>query len=271
MSRIFFHIGLYKTATSWFQRQLFPSLDGVEVIHAKRLDRIAARVAEQQANAKTIIVTHESLSQTISHNRAPGVGLKRLKANLDQVTLITPNRAFIIAFREHASWLRAAYGQRAKKNFGLNPKAYLQAFNEDDLSWSRKLELIKQTGDPVFPFLFEEFILRPEILIDDLCRFLGKSTPANLDQLLSWRENPSPRSWAGQFVSRALVNTIVPDNRKDLKKRVHHFTAKLDRYFPEHAVEIPDDLSQVLKQDWSILLEEISVVRDRDFAEFRRS
>ena len=91
------------------------------------------------------------------------------------------------------------------------------------------------------------------------------------DQMLGRRENPSPRSWAGQFVSRAVVNTIVPSNRKDLKKRVHYFTAKLDRYFPEPSVEVSDNLSQALKQDWNTLLEEISVVRSRDFADFRRS
>jgi len=28
VTNIFFHIGMYKMATTWFPRQLFPSLDG---------------------------------------------------------------------------------------------------------------------------------------------------------------------------------------------------------------------------------------------------
>jgi hypothetical protein len=268
---VFFHIGLYKTATSWFQRQLFPSLEGVMLIHAKPFDRIAERLEAARFNdpSRTLIVTDEKLSETIAQKRVPGGGLAKLAGNLELIGAIAPHRGIIIGFREHTSWLQAAYGQRAKKNFGMSRASYLNAFTVEDLTWCRKLALIEQSCSSVFPFLFEELARDPKTLINDMCQFLGKVPPPNLDQLLGARENPTPRSGVGQFVSRALLFAI-PSNQKRMKHRAYDFAAGLDRYFPVRPFVLPSEMAGNLRRDWDELLVRVGERRGRDFSAFRK-
>jgi hypothetical protein len=273
VTKVFFHIGLYKTATTWFQRQLFPRLDGVEVVRTKYIDRIAAHLntVTSSANApQTIIVSHESLSGSISHKLRPGASCAKLATNLKLIADLVPDRSIIIGFREHGSWLQSAFAQKAKKNFGIDQESYVTAFSLDDLSWCRTLETIDESCPSVFPFLYEELLRAPEALVDDLCRFIGKAKPPNLDQLLKVRENPTPRSEIGQLVSRSLLKFTRTSARKVRKPHVYAVGAWFDSWFPSDRMTLEPDLARTLQQDWNELLARIGERRGRDFAALRK-
>ena len=194
---MYFHIGLHKTATTWLQRHLFPSLPGVNCLVTRRI----AGITRPQGDVPTLIVSHEALSGTLSSEKQPGDNKKRLTETLSSIAAVAPGAPIIIGFREHRSWLTAAYAQKAKKQ-GVKVERYLATFSRDDLSWCRSLDLIEDGKRPVFPFLYEELSHAPQALIGDLCRFLKTEAPANLSEVLSVRENASPRSQAGQLLSR---------------------------------------------------------------------
>lgn len=118
MTNVFFHIGMHKTATSWFQRQLFPNIDGASLISSKKMDEIAAALAAFEAqkfgNAAILLLSHEGLGGSISWEREPGETLERLSRNLAALMTLRPDAAVIIGYREHEGWLASAFAQRAK-------------------------------------------------------------------------------------------------------------------------------------------------------------
>jgi hypothetical protein len=261
--KIFFHIGLQKTATTWFQNQLFPSLDGFQVLRTKRIEEITP----PKAGGLTLIVSDGRLSGSLSTKKPPGTNSRILSESLDRIATLAGSRAaIIIGFREHRSWLRAAFSQKAKK-WGGNPESYVKTLSLEDLTWCRTLSTIEASCASVFPFLYEELSRDPDALIDDLCLFLGTRRPSNLHHLVSVRENPSPKGRVGQLLSRSFF--IVPSH-----KRVRNFGARLgarlDRYFPERPIAVDSGTVGALSEDWNALVGLVSARRGRDFSMLSR-
>jgi len=264
---LFFHIGLHKTATTWFQRHLFPNLAGVNCRVTKRV----ADAAKPGGDSSILIVSHESLSGTLSSEKQPGDNKKRLAETLASIAAVAPNAAIIVGFREHDSWLTAAYAQKAKKQ-GVKAERYVASFSRDDLSWCRSLDLIEDGDRSVFPFLYEELSCAPEALIDDLCRFLGTEAPANLTELLTVRENSSPRSRAGQLVSRPFfqvsyaLERFTPIRAKSLRELGGRLGSRLDQNFAPLQIGLDPDMARDLRRDWERLLQRIGDMRNRDLS-----
>ena len=264
---MFFHIGLHKTASTWFQQHLFPNLAGVTCLRTKRI----AEIAQQAADAPILIVSHESLSGTLSSEKQPGDNKKRLTETLSSIAAVAPGAPIIIGFREHGSWLSAAYAQKAKKQ-GVQLKSYVATFSREDLSWCRSLDLIEDGSRSVFPFLYEELSCAPEALIDDLCSFLGTEVPANLTELLAVRENASPRSKAGQILSRPFFQTsyalrnFTSINTKSLREFGGRLGTRLDQHFAPLEIGLEQDMAGDLRRDWERLLERIGNRRSRDLS-----
>jgi hypothetical protein len=264
---VFFHIGLHKTASTWFQRHLFPNLAGVNCLVTKHI----AEIAKPGVDAPILIVSHESLSGTLSSEKQPGDNKKRLTKTLGSIAAVAPGAPIIIGFREHGSWLSAAFAQKAKKQ-GVQLTRYVATFSREDLSWCRSLDLIEDGHRSVFPFLYEELSYAPEALIDDLCRFLGTEIPANLAELLAVRENASPRSKAGQILSRPFFQTsyalrsFTSINTKSLREFGGRLGTRIDQHFAPLEVGLDQDMAQDLRRDWERLLERIGDRRSRDLS-----
>lgn len=264
---VFFHIGLHKTGSTWFQQHLFPNLAGVNCLKTKHI----AELAKPGDGAPIFIVSHESLSGTLSSEKQPGDNKKRLTETLSSIAAVAPGAPIIIGFREHGSWLSAAYAQKAKKQ-GVQLKSYVATFSREDLSWCRSLDLIEDGSRSVFPFLYEELSCAPEALIDDLCSFLGTEIPANLTELLAVRENASPRSKAGQILSRPFFQTsyalrnFTSINTKSLRELGGRLGTRLDQHFAPLEIGLDQDMAEDLRRDWERLLERIGNRRGRDLS-----
>jgi hypothetical protein len=264
---VYFHIGLHKTATTWLQRHLFPSLPGVTCLVTRRI----AGIARPQGEAPTLIVSHEALSGTLSIEKQPGDNKKRLTETLSSIAAAAPGAPIIIGFREHRSWLTAAYAQKAKKQ-GVKVARYIATFSRDDLSWCRSLDLIEAGKRPVFPFLYEELSHAPQALVGDLCRFLKTEVPANLSEILRARENASPRSQAGQLLSRPFfqvsyaLEKFTPIKARRLRELGARLGTRLDENFAPLQIDLDQDMERELRKDWETLLRRMSDIRGRDLS-----
>jgi hypothetical protein len=267
MDNVFFHIGLHKTATTWFQHHLFPNLAGVKCLVTKRI----ADIAEPIGDPSIRVVSHESLSGTLSSEKRPGDNKRRLAETLASIAAAAPGAPIIIGFREHESWLAAAYAQKAKKQ-GVRLEDYIATFSPDDLSWCRSLDLIEEGNRSVFAFLFEELSYAPEALIDDLCRFLGTEAPANLNELLRVRENASPRSQAGQLLSRPFfqfsyaLKRYTSIDTKSLRDLGARLGTRLDHTFAPLDLGLNQDIARKLRADWERLLQRVGERRGHDLS-----
>lgn len=255
---IFFHVGLHKTATKWFQEVLFPNIIAIDVLKPEDLSEIELRIK----SPNPLIVTWEALSGSLSPRKTPGANCECLHKSLDFIRSLAPEAGIIIGFREHTSWLQAAAAQKAKYKWYVDKRTYVETFSPTDLSWCSKLETISRSFTSVFPFLYEEIIYSPAEMIGDLCEFIGKEPPENLHKLLIDRRNPSPRSAIGQFVSRSLC--MISPHQKGWTRRSHQVGAWIDRYAPASEVVIDAKLAKTLWQDWIDLVHRVSEHRRRD-------
>jgi Sulfotransferase domain len=275
MAEVIIHLGMHKTGTTWLQRQLFPELDRVEVKRAKSIEEIAGIIkgSAPGGDCSRTIILSEVLSGSTSPRRKPGSSNAMLKQNLERIAVLAPNKRIIIGFREQRSWLQSAFShQKAKKSFDMSLSDYADLYVGDDLLWCHKLDLIEEHCPSVFPFLFEELLQRPHALIDDLCRFIGKPTPPNLDELLRRRENVVPRSEVGQRISKIIKFFPSRSKRAKLERRrfAYRVGALFDRYFLTPPLSVDTEFAGALGQDWNNLLRRIGERRRRDFSVLSR-
>jgi hypothetical protein len=267
--KIYFHIGMHKTATTWFQRHIFSRLPGIKFIMSRRLDEIG----KASGKAPKLLISHESLSGTLSTEKQPGDNKKRLAESLSRIAAMRPDASIIVGFREHASWLGAAYMHKAKTQ-RLDFERYAETYSRDDLSWCGSLDIIEGTSSSIFPFLYEELVETPEALIRDLCTFLGTEPPQDLDKLLKKRENPSPRSGFGQSISRAFhrlsygLDRIMPMSTRPLRQLGAHLGSRFDDEEAPRQAPLEPELAQALRQDWKEVVVRVGRHRGRDLSAF---
>jgi hypothetical protein len=257
--RIFFHIGLHKTATSWFQKRLFPSLDGVRFVHDRQFERHLPMEADV---SEILLFSRETLSGGLVWDALPGDKTRGLVEGLTRIAAAAPRAGIIIGFREHADWLNSAHAQKTKMK-NLSREAFVASFSCEDLSWCRVLARIEASFERVFPFLYEELKQDPDGLIHDLCGFLGTRPPRDLRRLLALHDNVSPRSLAGQELLRNVRGLRL---LKPFRKYVRMAARHLDRYSAPAAFSPDPYMTGVLREDWNQLVRIVSERRGRDFS-----
>jgi hypothetical protein len=269
---VFFHMGLHKTGSTWFQRALFPNLPNVEMQRTRKFSIIEKLIAEE--SSKILVISHEGLTGSITMQRSPGDRSKRLRESLERISEFRSCAGIIIGFREQRSWINSAYAEKAKKR-PLSAVQYLSSYSPDDLSWCKILATADRAPVPVFGFLYEELNSDPSALVADLCRFLGTTEPANLSEILAKRENVSPRGDVGRRASRVFFTIsrilkpipFLSNAKRPLRSLGSKFGARLDRHsVPAPTIAFDDALANLLQADWSKLVEIVGKRRGRDFS-----
>ena len=108
----------------------------------------------------------------------------------------------------------------------------------------------------MFPFLYEELSHAPHALVGDLCRFLKTEVPANLSEVLRVRENASPRSQAGQLLSRPFfqvsyaLEKFTPIKARRLRELGARLGTRLDENFAPLQIDLDQDMARELRKDW---------------------
>jgi hypothetical protein len=131
--------------------------------------------------------------------------------------------------------------------------------------WCHHLGLIEAQCPSMFPYLYEELIESPEALVEDLCRFIGRPLPSNIEELLRVRQNPSPRRRVGQAVSAMSWLALTLANLS-ARERLKGGLKSLDSLFSARRVELPESWRGPLRQDWDKLLGLISARGARPLA-----
>src|SRR5581483_486195 len=263
--RLFFHIGLHKTGTTWLQNAFFPRLSNVRAVRARRVEKLQRLLAEP--NPEILLISHEGLGGTISLYRSPGSLFNRLRRSLE-VIQAEPCDGILVGFREQQAWINSAYFEKAKSN-EVSAEAYLNQYSPDELTWCKVLECVQTSSVPVFPFLYEELNHSPHEFAADLCGFLGTELPPDVGEILRRRENPSPRSIRGQRLARAffVASRVLPARfNGTLRGWGSKLGAKLDSGTELERITFPDDLARRLRDDWRSLIRLIGKRRGRDFS-----
>ena len=163
LNKIYFHIGLHKTGTSFLQRKVFPNIKELEYY---RIFNIG-----QPINCKTL-VSYERLSG----NPISSPIDNRIEI-LESIKKNYPNAGIIVITRS-IDWLKSLYSTYI--NGGgilLYNEWYSKIFNEEYLNQSEYIDEIKKRFDNVYSNSYENFKKDNKKIIDDICKFMDVEVP----------------------------------------------------------------------------------------------
>ncbi len=234
------HIGIHKTASSWFQKELFPNVPGTWLVsrrqvrqwflepRAGRFDPAATRQAIiDQAGGRRPILSEENLSGYPQNGGlgglVPAMAAERLAATL-------PDACVLILLRNQPSAIAATYRQYVRSGGTYCARDYLHAssrdegarrhwykvplFDPDHFDYDGLVEVFagRFGRDRVHPFLFEAFEADPTKALAEIAGALHAEFPAADTGRIVNRSAPSQWLPALRFLNRFTRLSVLDKN-----------------------------------------------------------
>lgn len=165
--KVFIHIGLHRTGTTFLQKEVFPLLPGVDYLYKPLLQE----VINYSSFHNKLLISDEGLIGRI-WNAERNLLLQRLYN-------LFPEASIIVGFRKHNAWIRSTYSLYLRRGGTLTVDQFIQNDNEGILK-RRQLEfaeLINQITqlweNPPFIYLMEEIQDNPMRMVGDLCKYMA--------------------------------------------------------------------------------------------------
>jgi len=261
--RVLLHIGYHKTATTWFQSQLFPRADlGFSALSARSLvhralcvphalagdggeaiRQVVAEANDATARGRQFVISHERLSgYPASGGFDAGLLAERLKRHF-------PNARVFCLFREQRAMILSAWRQQVVDGGGLSLRHFIDPPEPDirrvpwfDPAMYRYTHLLERHralfgAENVLFRPYEEFRARPEAVLSGLAALLGSDPLQEAAHgLASGMTTPNPSLTAPVLHLQRFLNIhfartqLSPDCRVDLgAKPIRAFARAIDR------------------------------------------
>jgi hypothetical protein len=162
--KVFIHIGLHKTATTYLQYQFFPAMTGVRYIHGS--DFFKQWQSQSGDRNKKLLLSYEGFSG-LAWNRTWLLGarndfhwLDSFVFNIESLKLFFPDATLIVFFRRHGDLLVSMYKQYIQEGGVLSLNSFFGddcVITPNDLSFRVRIELIKKLFPNSFFINYEEY------------------------------------------------------------------------------------------------------------------
>jgi hypothetical protein len=161
-TKIFFHVGLERTGTTFLQRKVFPHFKGLRYIPKKQYLRAPEII--RTTPQKTVLVSHE-------FNRGFADAMRAFRKTVEGD--IYP----IIVLRRHDKWLLSLYKRDLKNGKICTLSEFTEHhLNADALDFCRKIKLLRETFNDPLVLFYEELVTAPEAFISKMADFIA-TTP----------------------------------------------------------------------------------------------
>ena len=171
--KIYFHVGLPKTASTFLQKKVFPALQGLHYIKKHDFKNRVSIIDKTQA--KIFL-----LSVEMKFDFAPDI------RQIKDVASKYPDTTPIIFLRKHSSWLGSKYKYYIRKHGGGKFDYFFDfennngLFKHENLSFYSKIQKLEEIfNDTPIVFFQEELKNAPYEVIDQLASVLGVSYNKN--------------------------------------------------------------------------------------------
>ena len=131
--RLFFHLGMPKTGSTYLQLVVFPRLKNTHYFGKRKLKDFH-QIIQDISDEKPVLFSHE-------------LDL-RLELHLERIGARYPDAQVILVFREHRSWINSKYRYYIRKHGYLTFDEYIdlkedQGFiKKHQLSYKARIELV---------------------------------------------------------------------------------------------------------------------------------
>jgi len=270
MARMFFHVGMHKTGTTFLQREVYPRWQGIIYIPRDNLELIL------RADPSHIrLLSREGLSGRNWDS------FETRDRSIQRLSELFPGAGIMISFRRHAAYIASSYNHYVQHGGTLRFDEYFDIegdrglMKKRDFRYMERIQrLEKHFGSRPFVFFFEETFNALDTLLADMARFIG-GTPPQAKDLNHHARNPSVQYYPLKILRR--INSFArtelnPDGRLPL---FHWRLRKLGidprticqywlRVLPNHPVLSPD-VASVIDEYYSDDWQEVhDYAKDRD-------
>lgn len=262
--QVFIHIGHHKTATTWLQQSVFPSLPGVEFwnVYSQEYSWIAeiGRVHDFEFDVGRYNALRDAALFEKAKRRVliswegfvgdPFTGAQTSRRNADRLAAVFPKAKILIGIRNQLDTLESLYKQYVQEGGVYTMKRFLSLcppervyFSLDYLRYDRIVGYYSQLfgHDSVFTYLYEVLRKAPDSFVDELNTFLGLESKYRKMIVPTSRPNRSLSivslrllRFSNRFLGSTLNPTSLISNRFMNNKRMRRILqARIDPLLPE--------------------------------------
>jgi hypothetical protein len=215
------HIGLHKTGSTTLQRDFFANLPEVKLVRG--FDSIRSLILPPPGcEASVLVLSDESISATPAWGSRCG-GIDQFSSSLDTFHALFRPAGYIVAFRQHASWIRSMYCQYLHEGgvesfasfYRLEGGGLLEL---DPTPWrSRHVKLLsKVDAESVYVYLQEDLLASPGMVLAGLRNFLHRSARRNdLPAETNRQGGGIPDRRQGQEHGQGVIEFTLPEHRRN--------------------------------------------------------
>lgn len=162
--KIFIHVGLHKTGTTFLQQQVFPLVENVNFITSFN-DILLKKIDNDKIN----IISNETLSGTYDYDRY---------YIADRLKLLFPDAKIILGIRDKDSWVCSCYSEFVKHGGTLTYEEYIDKRERLELrDFEGYIKYLKDLFVDVYVYDFEDFKNDITMCILKICVFMDVKPP----------------------------------------------------------------------------------------------
>jgi len=200
MSKIFLHVGLHKTGTTFLQKNIFPNLENTVVYYNKQ-------PVKDKDKDKTVIISEEGF--THSMRRDNKVKWYREYTAKELQKLYGKDSYVILVLRDKKGLVKSLYSQYVKSG-GIYrfQRWYNKYFDEGTLDYQHLIDLYNSLFKKLLVLSFEQFKKDKNSFIKNICKFIDKPIPIYQDKII----NNSLKGWKMRFIRFVNIFFATPMN-----------------------------------------------------------
>ncbi len=180
--KVFIHIGLHKTGTTFLQKQVFPYIEDIHYVEKEESIRFDMNLNEKKVN----LISNEDLSGN--------PWLKNVHDRFriaDRLKRVFPKAKIIVGTRNKSSWVKSLYKNYVRKGGIYDFKTFKNdIFEEDYLEFDEYINYLKKLFDDVYVYQFEDLKKDSFQFVKDMCEYIGCSVPSfdNQKRNVAWND-----------------------------------------------------------------------------------
>jgi hypothetical protein len=226
VQKIFIHMGLHKTASTFLQKKFFISYSNKSgyiqirkdarnfldyTLNCNDIDfsaNHARKIFEKEINAETINQTTLTMSDE-QFCGSPWNDAKDRARYFDRLNAVFPNAFYIVVFRNQEDIVKSLYLQYVKTGGSANWQQFF-CYKRHPLEFSRKSYLnygnylnyifTKIDSSRIKCLLYEDMLSNPNQFFSDLAAYIGFETDERLNEILSYKANKSLPSYLVKII-----------------------------------------------------------------------
>lgn len=170
-SKMYIHVGLHKTGTTFLQKHVFPKIKGIDYFDSFNSRRNFCFKIPKKGK---ILISDESLT---NYNFEDSVEVSSFEI-MRRLKLIYPSAKIIVTFRDKEDWEKSLFNQYLRSGGNLNFEKWCERiFSKKDIDFDKFESYVKILFDEVLVLWYNDLKNDPYAFVGNICDFMNVEIP----------------------------------------------------------------------------------------------